>query len=151
MTRVHEGLPVSIQVRLARHARELGMDPNRVLARFATERFLYRLSRSPFAERFVLKGALLMCACAIAVPFASLDMVGATQMGTVNVWTGAIFTSSLMLPVGALLAVLFTIDAWRNDAGPWFRSYALVVSASALVSTVYLWSWGMIAFRPWDA
>lgn len=98
-----------------------------------------------------LKGALLMCACAIAVPFASLDMVGATQMGTVNVWTGAIFTSSLMLPVGALLAVLFTIDAWRNDVGPWLRSYALVVSASALVLTVYLWSWGTIAFRPWDA
>lgn len=60
MTRAHEGLPVSIQVRLARHARELGMDPNRVLTRFAAERFLYRLSRSPFAERFVLKGALLM-------------------------------------------------------------------------------------------
>lgn len=60
MTRAHEGLPVSIQVRLARHARELGMDPNRVLTRFATERFLYRLSRLPIAERFVLKGALLM-------------------------------------------------------------------------------------------
>jgi predicted nucleotidyltransferase component of viral defense system len=51
---------VSIQVRLARHARELGLDPNLVLTRFAAERFLYRLSRSPFAERFVLKGALLM-------------------------------------------------------------------------------------------
>lgn len=60
MTRAHEGLPVSIQVRLARHARELGMDPNLVLTRFAVERFLYRLSRSPFADRFVLKGALLM-------------------------------------------------------------------------------------------
>lgn len=60
MTRAHEGLPVSIQVRLARHARELGMDPNLVLTRFAAERFLYRLSRSPFADRFVLKGALLM-------------------------------------------------------------------------------------------
>ncbi len=60
MTRAHEGLPVSIQVRLARHARELGMDPNLMLTRFAAERFLYRLSRSPFAERFVLKGALLM-------------------------------------------------------------------------------------------
>lgn len=36
------------------------MDPNVVLSRFAVERFLYRLSRSPHAERFVLKGALLM-------------------------------------------------------------------------------------------
>ncbi len=55
-----EGLPVSVQVRLARHARAIGMDPNFVLTRFALERFLYRLSRSPHAGRFVLKGALLM-------------------------------------------------------------------------------------------
>jgi predicted nucleotidyltransferase component of viral defense system len=36
------------------------MDPNLVMTRFAMERFLYRLSRSPEAERFVLKGALLL-------------------------------------------------------------------------------------------
>lgn len=60
MTRVVEGLPVSIQVRLARHARAIGMDPNLVLARFGLERFLYRLSRSDHADRFVLKGALMM-------------------------------------------------------------------------------------------
>lgn len=60
MTRVVEGLPVPVQVRLARRARATGLDPNLVLARFAIERFLYRLSRSPHAERFILKGALLM-------------------------------------------------------------------------------------------
>jgi predicted nucleotidyltransferase component of viral defense system len=49
-----------VQVRLGRHAREIGVDPNLVLTRYAVERFLYRLSRSPHAERFVLKGALLM-------------------------------------------------------------------------------------------
>lgn len=36
------------------------MDPNLILTRFAVERFLYRLSRSPEAERFVLEGALLL-------------------------------------------------------------------------------------------
>lgn len=55
-----EGLPVSVQVRLIRHAKSIGMDPTLVLARYAMERFLYRLSRSKHAERFVLKGALLM-------------------------------------------------------------------------------------------
>ncbi len=55
-----EGLPVSVQVRLARHARAIGMDPNLVLTRFAVERLLYRLSRSPHARRFVLKGGLLL-------------------------------------------------------------------------------------------
>lgn len=60
MTRFAEGLPVSIQARLARHARVTGLDPSLVLTRFALERFLYRLSRSQYADRFVLKGALMM-------------------------------------------------------------------------------------------
>ena len=55
-----KGLPVSIQTRLVRHAKEIGVDPNLVLTRYATERILYRLSRSEHADRFVLKGALLM-------------------------------------------------------------------------------------------
>jgi hypothetical protein len=57
-----DGLARSLQVRLVRHAKDLNIDPNLVLTRFAVERFLYRLSRSPYADRFVLKGALLILA-----------------------------------------------------------------------------------------
>jgi predicted nucleotidyltransferase component of viral defense system len=60
MSATPAGLAQSIQVRLVRHAKTIGVDPNVVLTRFAVERFLYRLSRSPHAERFVLKGALLL-------------------------------------------------------------------------------------------
>ncbi|MDI9630456.1 MAG: nucleotidyl transferase AbiEii/AbiGii toxin family protein [Acidobacteriota bacterium] len=56
------GLAQSVQARLVRHAREVGVDPNLVLTRYGVERFLYRLSRSPHAEQFVLKGALLLLA-----------------------------------------------------------------------------------------
>ncbi len=62
MTPSPEGLAVSVQTRLVQHARRLGVDPNLVLTRFAVERFLYRLSRSRYADRFVLKGALLLLA-----------------------------------------------------------------------------------------
>jgi len=34
-----------------------------LLQYFAMERFLYGLAKSPFADRFVLKGALLLTAC----------------------------------------------------------------------------------------
>jgi hypothetical protein len=54
------GLAQSVQVRLVAHANQLGVDPNFVLSRYATERLLYRLSRSAHAERFILKGALLL-------------------------------------------------------------------------------------------
>ena len=54
------GLAQSVQTRLVGHAKALGIDPNLVLTRYAAERLLYRLSRSPHAERFVLKGALML-------------------------------------------------------------------------------------------
>lgn len=60
MTAASKGLAASVQVRLVQHAKAVGVDPNVVLARYGTERFLYRLSRSPYADRFILKGALLM-------------------------------------------------------------------------------------------
>src|SRR5579862_3767419 len=55
-----DGLARSVQVRLARHAKTIGVDPNLVLTRYAVERFLYRLSRSAHSDKFVLKGALLL-------------------------------------------------------------------------------------------
>jgi predicted nucleotidyltransferase component of viral defense system len=60
MSGPRDGPARSVQVRLARHARAIGVDPNLVLTRYAVERFLYRLSRSPYVEQFVLKGALLL-------------------------------------------------------------------------------------------
>jgi len=62
MSNKRDGLARSIQVKLSRHAQAIGVDPNLVMTRFAVERFLYRLSISPHAERFLLKGALLMLA-----------------------------------------------------------------------------------------
>lgn len=53
-------LSQSVHARLLQHARREGIDPNLLLVRFASERLLYRLSESPYAERFVLKGALLL-------------------------------------------------------------------------------------------
>lgn len=53
-------LPASVRARLLAHAKSHREDFNRTLARYAIERFLYRLSRdTKRRERFVLKGAML--------------------------------------------------------------------------------------------
>lgn len=52
-------LPASILARLLTLARQRGDDYNLLLNRFATERLLARVSTSPHAGRFLLKGALL--------------------------------------------------------------------------------------------
>ena len=65
-------------------------------------------------------------------------------------WTAAIFAGTVLMPAAAILSFLFTIDAWRNDAGRVLRAYALAVSIAALVISGYLSSWGMIGFMPWS-
>ena len=52
-------LAASVRARLLNIAKAEGSDFNQVLVRYALERFLYRLGRSPHADRFLLKGALL--------------------------------------------------------------------------------------------
>ena len=49
----------SVRARLLNRARETGQDFNLILTRYALERLLYRLSISPHADQFLLKGALL--------------------------------------------------------------------------------------------
>ena len=49
----------SVRQRLLDYARSSGQDYNFVLQAFAIERLLFRLSQSPYADNFVLKGALL--------------------------------------------------------------------------------------------
>ncbi|MBY3115016.1 nucleotidyl transferase AbiEii/AbiGii toxin family protein [Rhizobium laguerreae] len=50
----------SVRSRLLQLAKASGQSFDLVLTRFALERLLFRLSQSPHADRFVLKGAMLM-------------------------------------------------------------------------------------------
>lgn len=49
----------SVRARLLKVAKAQGTDFQQVLIRFGLERILYRLTQSPHADRFLLKGALL--------------------------------------------------------------------------------------------
>lgn len=52
-------LAASVRARLLNVAKAQESDFNQVLVRFALERILYRLTQSKYADRFLLKGALL--------------------------------------------------------------------------------------------
>lgn len=52
-------IAASVKARLQNKAKEAGKPYNDLLRLYAMERFLYRLSKSEHAEKFVLKGALL--------------------------------------------------------------------------------------------
>ena len=55
-----KNIVASIQARLVRRSHELDVEHQLTLARFGGERLLYRLSKSEFADRFILKGAALL-------------------------------------------------------------------------------------------
>jgi len=54
-----QNLAASVKARLQNKAREAEKPYNDLLRLYAMERFLYRLSKSAYADKFVLKGALL--------------------------------------------------------------------------------------------
>ena len=53
-------LAASVQARLQNHARAAKRPFQELLQYYAMERFLYRLSTTPYRARFVLKGALML-------------------------------------------------------------------------------------------
>lgn len=71
-------IAASVRQRLLNHARSSGRPFNEVLHYFCLERFLYRLGRSPFRDRLVLKGALMFIAWQSPVtrPTRDIDLLG---------------------------------------------------------------------------
>ena len=60
MTKRHlKTVAASVRPRLLARSRETGEDFQFLLWRYVVERFLFRLSHSPYRDRFVLKGAML--------------------------------------------------------------------------------------------
>ena len=55
-----KNIGASVRARLLQFAKASGQSFDLVLTRFALERLLFRLGKSPHADRFVLKGAMLM-------------------------------------------------------------------------------------------
>lgn len=71
-------MAASVHQRLRNHADATGRLFNEVLLTYGIERFLYRLSRSPHRERFVLKGGLMLMVWKSAIhrPTKDIDLLG---------------------------------------------------------------------------
>jgi predicted nucleotidyltransferase component of viral defense system len=71
----------SVRQRLLNQSRAQGRPFQELLQYFAMERFLYRLTQSPSADRFILKGALLLTAwrAPLSRPTIDIDLAGRTS------------------------------------------------------------------------
>ncbi len=83
MPREPHNIGASVRARLLDRARAERSDFQILLTRYALERLLYRLSISPYRDRFILKGAMLF-ATWVADPFRptrDLDVLGSGDNG----------------------------------------------------------------------
>ena len=78
MKRKTKNIAASVHQRLLNKAKDSGRPFNEVLQYFAIERFICRLSKSPSAERFILKGALMFTAweAPVSRPTKDIDLLG---------------------------------------------------------------------------
>jgi hypothetical protein len=76
--RQYKNIGASIRQRLLTKARETNRPFSELLQYFAMERFLYRLSKSPYAEHFILKGALMLTVweAPLTRPTMDIDFLG---------------------------------------------------------------------------
>jgi len=75
-----KNLPASIRQRLLNKAHDTNRPFNELLQYYAIERFLYRISRSSYSDKFILKGALMFLAWGASVyrPTRDIDLLGFT-------------------------------------------------------------------------
>lgn len=79
-----KNIQASIQARLAQKGRETKRPFQEILEHYGMERFLYRLSRSSFSKKFILKGGLLLRAwdTPAARPTRDIDFLGYANNST---------------------------------------------------------------------
>ena len=78
MTKGAKNIAESVHQRLLDKARESSRPFNELLQYFAIERFIYRIAKSSYANRFILKGALMFSAWsgALSRPTMDIDLLG---------------------------------------------------------------------------
>jgi hypothetical protein len=79
-----KNIAASVRQRLLNKAKESSRPFNEILQHFAIERFIYRLSKSPHADRFILKGALMFSAWtrSMSRPTMDIDLLGKIKNST---------------------------------------------------------------------
>ena len=111
MAKPPTNIAASVRARLLNLARQTGQPFDVLLTRFVHERLLYRLSRSPHANEFVLKGAMLLTTWLpeTARGTRDLDLLGFGDSGEQRII--AIFQE--VLAIAADDGVDFDLDALR--------------------------------------
>lgn len=81
-----KNLPASVLQKLLNNAKQTKRPYTEILRYYAMERYLYRLAKSPYADKFILKGALMFTAwrAATSRPTKDIDVLGRMDNDVAN-------------------------------------------------------------------
>jgi predicted nucleotidyltransferase component of viral defense system len=122
----------SVRQRLQNNAKETGRPFQEVLQYFAMERFLYRLSQSSYAERFILKGALMLAAwhAPASRPTRDIDFLARMENNVEDilpviryVCTKKVEPDGLVFDMASLAGAVIKEDADYEGVRVTFRAY----------------------------
>jgi hypothetical protein len=118
-------LPASALARLLNLSQKIGDNYQALLAKFASQRFLYRLGRSALRDRFVLKGAMLQRIWS-ANPYRAtrdLDLLRRGEGGVEAIRVAKVDPDAGKEILGILrpflLPILENLREGAKTAGPW--------------------------------
>ena len=111
--------------------------------------WLVRIRAARPAGFWALKLALLVLPFALTALCSLPLWVPGREWGVPNLWTRLTFIGSCALPLFSIVAVVLVVDAWRRDAGPWLRRYAVAVTLAGLAMSAFTAVWGLVGLRPW--
>jgi hypothetical protein len=105
MKRAVENIAASIQAKLKNQADESGRSFNEILQYYGMERFLYRLSKTPHANDFILKGGLMFYGLGIPMRRATrdIDFLGTTDYTKRDILSVFRTTMSVSFPEDGVL------------------------------------------------
>jgi hypothetical protein len=138
-----KNLAASVQARLQNHARATKRPFQELLQYYAMERFLYRLSKTPYRAHLVLKGALMLHVWEAPLARATKDSTSSaasTTRSCRSTWGSATssrrarspspgipgealgvvtFLAEFLLPIARALASGESFDRHWSPGGPW--------------------------------
>ena len=121
MARDIRNMPASVHQRLLTKARESSRPFNELLQHFAIERFMYRLSKSPYKDRFILKGALMLSAWSgsMSRPTMDIDLSGRIENDPAKIAAAMKKACKMVVVEDGMTFDLETVTAMRimEDAG----------------------------------
>jgi len=99
---------------------------------------------------WVRAAPLLATLALLAIPF-SFARLNGPQIGTLNIWTAAIFLGTLLFPLLSAAGLILALRVPKTEIHRAVRIHSLLASSACCILSAFLASWGLFALRLWAA